>query len=354
MRTETRVRSPISARAGTLYVGTAGFDLGAELEAASRSAGVSRIRAADGLVSIEVGARRLASLISVLSGALGPEVLDRCPATFVPGGEPLRPRHLAGSRTLRSLAGKIQHFWLRELLDNQRLRVHFQPIVRVTDPREVYGYECLVRADDLTDRLVYPARLFQAAVEAKMVGELDAAAHEAAMRTAAAFGVRERLFLNVHPGAIAEGTFRPKRTVRLAESLGLGPDKFVIEVTESTSLDPRQAVRLGARLRRYGVGIAMDDLGAGYATLNLLADLRPDFVKLDIRLITDVDQDPYRAALLETLVQLARRLGIRTIAEGVETEGQWRWLAAAGVDLAQGYLFGYPAAIPASSSFEPL
>ncbi len=340
-------RAPISAQAGTLYVGTAGHDLERGLAVARSTEGVRRIRAEDDLISIEVAPRWLAPLISVLSVTLQPEALDCCPAIFVPGGESLKPHHLARSGTLRSLAGRIQYQWLRELLDNERLLTHFQPVVPVSDPGVVYGYECLVRASDMSGRLVYPQRLFAAASEAGMLAELESAAHAAALRAAAAHGVNQRLFLNVHPGPIADGSFRPKQTVRIAESLGMGPGQFIIEVTESASIDSEQAAQLGARLRKYGVRIALDDLGAGYASLNLLADLRPDYVKFDMQLIRDVDQDPYKGALLDTLVELARRLGIRTVGEGVEREGQWRRLATAGVDLAQGYLFGHPAALPA-------
>jgi EAL domain-containing protein (putative c-di-GMP-specific phosphodiesterase class I) len=343
-------RPPISALAGTLYIGSAGTDLESGLVAARRSEGVTCVRTEDDLVCIEVHARSLAPLISELSTVLNAQTLDRCPATFVPVGESLRTQHLAESGTLRSLTARIQYHWLRELLDNERLLTYFQPIVRIDDPTRAYGYECLVRAADMADRLVYPARLFRAAEEAGLLAELDAAAHATALRSAAAHGVRAHLFLNVHPGPVSDGSFRPKQTVRIADELGMDADQFIIEVTESASLDATQAGQLGTRLRRYGVRIALDDLGAGYATLSLLADLRPDYVKLDMRLIREVDQDSYRGAMLDTLVELARRLGIRTVGEGVETEGQWRRLASAGVDLAQGYLFGHPSATPAQPS----
>ncbi len=92
--------------------------------------------------------------------------------------------------------------------------------------------------------------------------------------------------------------------------------------------------------------MALDDLGAGYSSLNLLASLRPDFVKLDVGLVRDVDRDPYRTAIAAKLLDLAKDLGVIVVAEGVETEEQWRWLVAHGADLAQGFFFARPASPP--------
>jgi EAL domain-containing protein (putative c-di-GMP-specific phosphodiesterase class I) len=92
--------------------------------------------------------------------------------------------------------------------------------------------------------------------------------------------------------------------------------------------------------------VALDDLGSGYCSLNLLASLRPDFVKLDIGLAQGPGRDPYRAAISRKLIELADDLGVAVIVKGIETEEQWRWLAAHGAEYAQGYFFAEPASPP--------
>lgn len=92
--------------------------------------------------------------------------------------------------------------------------------------------------------------------------------------------------------------------------------------------------------------MALDDLGAGYSSLALTHEIRPDFVKLDRNLIQGVADDPYKAVIAEKALQLTRELGIRSIAEGVETEAELGWLQEQGADLVQGFLIARPAPEP--------
>ena len=98
--------------------------------------------------------------------------------------------------------------------------------------------------------------------------------------------------------------------------------------------------------RGAGFRVALDDLGSGYGSLNLLSQLKPDFVKLDMKLIRDVDRDPYKAEITRKLLEMARGLGVATIVEGIETQGEWEWAHENGADYAQGYLFARPASPP--------
>ena len=98
--------------------------------------------------------------------------------------------------------------------------------------------------------------------------------------------------------------------------------------------------------RAAGFKVALDDIGSGYSSLNLLHQLRPDFIKLDIELVRDVDKDPYKALVAEKIFEIAVQLGIQTIAEGVEREEEYEWVRARGANYAQGYLFGRPAPQP--------
>ncbi len=128
------------------------------------------------------------------------------------------------------------------------------------------------------------------------------------------------------------------------ESSGLSPDQMVFEVTESEEIKDSKHLRntLGF-YRESGFRIALDDLGSGYGSLNPLGALRPDFVKLDMGLVRQVDRNPYHAVIASKLLELAKDLGVAVVAEGIETEEQCRWLVAHGADFMQGYFFAKPA-----------
>jgi EAL domain-containing protein (putative c-di-GMP-specific phosphodiesterase class I) len=122
-------------------------------------------------------------------------------------------------------------------------------------------------------------------------------------------------------------------------------------VVESDAVsDTEHLLNIVKFYRQKGFRIALDDLGAGYGSLNLLTSLKPDFVKFDRELICGVDLDPYKQKVFVKLVEMAHELGIHTLAEGVETEGEYRWLAAQGVEYLQGYFFARPASPPPTSA----
>ena len=98
--------------------------------------------------------------------------------------------------------------------------------------------------------------------------------------------------------------------------------------------------------RQAGFRVALDDLGAGYGSLNLLSQLRPDFVKLDMKLVRDVHLDPYKAGITSQLLEMARKLGIATVAEGIESAGELDWFRDHGVDFVQGFYIARPASPP--------
>ena len=128
----------------------------------------------------------------------------------------------------------------------------------------------------------------------------------------------------------------------------------MFEVVESEKIeDPDELLSILNCYRQAGFRVVLDDLGAGYSSLNLLARLQPDFIKIDIELIRNVDRDPYKSRVAAKLLELAKELHVATVVEGVETPGQWRWAKDHGADLAQGFLFARPAASPPPSSWYP-
>ena len=127
---------------------------------------------------------------------------------------------------------------------------------------------------------------------------------------------------------------------------------YVFEVVESDEIsDIDSLMEITDHLRDAGCLLALDDVGAGYNSLNLVAQLKPDFIKIDMGLIRGVDDDVFKARVTAKLLELARELDVKTIVEGVETESEWRWAVQHGADFAQGYLFARPAPVPPKSAF---
>ncbi len=124
----------------------------------------------------------------------------------------------------------------------------------------------------------------------------------------------------------------------------------MFEVVESDEIsDIDRLLRILDFYREVGLRVALDDVGAGYSSLKLLARLKPDFIKLDMDLIRNVDRDVYKAQVASKLLELARELHVSTVVEGVETVGEWQWATEHGADFAQGYLFARPEPWPAAA-----
>ena len=114
----------------------------------------------------------------------------------------------------------------------------------------------------------------------------------------------------------------------------------MFEVVESDQIDDRmQLLKILDLFREAGCRVALDDVGAGYNSLHLLTEVKPDFVKLDMQLIRGVHKDIYKSCVARKLLELSRELGVMTVAEGVETVEEWQWTRDHGADLVQGYLF---------------
>ena len=136
-------------------------------------------------------------------------------------------------------------------------------------------------------------------------------------------------------------------TVAAISEVGIPPANVVFEIIESDHTpDANHLKSLIAYYRQAGFRVALDDLGAGYSSLNLIHQLRPDIMKLDMELIRGIHQDSYKASITEKLLELAQKLGILTVAEGIETPEELRWVREHGVDFVQGYLIARPSSPP--------
>jgi EAL domain-containing protein (putative c-di-GMP-specific phosphodiesterase class I) len=235
------------------------------------------------------------------------------------------------------------------LLGDVVLDVAFQPIVDL-ESFAPFGYEVLGRArsGDGT-RHHRPDRLLEEAHARGTLLKLDRAWRALAISRIAEAQARRDLcwFFNVDTRCIDDPELTRGFTRAALEASGLGSLRVVIELGERDPLlDAERLARLVPRYAQQGFAIALDDLGAGHASLNRLVELRPDVAKLDMALIRGIDGDPYRLALLKSLVRFAEEVGMHLVAEGIETAAELDAVRRQGVAFGQGYLLGRPRALP--------
>jgi EAL domain-containing protein (putative c-di-GMP-specific phosphodiesterase class I) len=258
---------------------------------------------------------------------------------------------LMQSQTLAELIDWMNGQWVKQTIREKRLATHFQPIVQCSEPNHVFAYECLLRGEDDNGDLISPFHLYNAARGAGVLCELDQAARLTAIESASVRNLSTRVFINFNPRSI-EHPSNLDSTLRAALECIIPTEQFVFEVVESDEVrDPDALMDILDICREAGCRVALDDLGAGYSSLNLMAHIKPDFIKLDMDLIRDVDKDVYKSCVASKLLELARELGVGTVVEGVETVGQLQWAIEHGADFAQGYLFARPNADPPQPPF---
>jgi len=235
--------------------------------------------------------------------------------------------------TSRSLsAGERQRDRIEAVLRQHSFHPVFQPIV-ATDSGRVIGHEALTRFEAGAP----PDQIFGEAAAAGLGTRLELACLKAAIAAARALPANSGwLSLNASPELLL-GELR-----RLKDLLTGADRPVVLEVTEHAVIDSYSRLRAALAELPAGVEIAVDDAGAGFASLRHVVELRPAYVKLDISLVRGLDQDPVRQAMVTGLVAFARRSGSALIAEGVETETELAILRSLQVGYVQGFLLGRP------------
>ena len=271
---------------------------------------------------------------------------SNCPAVMLDSGQAFGISHLADMTPLRVLIARKNSSWLGELLAEDRLEMHFQPVLRA-DGSKVFAFEALARGVDAEGQLIQPNRLFGAARDADLMFHLDRAARIAAIRQAHGAGIHETLFINFNPTSVYDPSFCLKTTFDAVNAIGTSPARYVFEVVETDHIsDHGHLKNILAEYRHHGFRVALDDLGAGYSSLNLLQGIRPDFVKLDREMVDGVSSSRYLASITSRLINMAKELDVQLIAEGIETREDWDWLQDHGVDFVQGFYFARPSATP--------
>ena len=216
----------------------------------------------------------------------------------------------------------------------------FHPIVDI-DQGVVWGHEALVRGTDGQG-----AGQILAMVEDAQRYKFDQACRVKAIELAGALFPHSemRLSINFMPNAVYEPAACIRATLNAARRVGFAHRQIMFEFTENERMmDVAHVQRIIAEYRKQGFATALDDFGAGYAGLNLLASFQPDFIKLDMELIRGIATSSARQVIVGGVIQIARQLKVAVIAEGIETHEELATLRAAGIRLFQGYLFARPA-----------
>lgn len=217
------------------------------------------------------------------------------------------------------------------------LKMAFQPILDV-ETRKVFAYEALVRGANGES-----AAEVLGAVGPDEMYVFDQTCRVLAIDTAKRLGMQCNLSINFLPNAVYEPAACIRLTLAAARKVDFPPEKIIFELTESEKIRrPEHALRIIKDYQQRGFLTAIDDFGAGYSGLNLLADFQPHLVKLDMALTRDIDSDLARRAIVSGIIGTCKALGCAVVAEGVESPGELDTLRKMGVTLFQGYLFARP------------
>jgi len=228
-----------------------------------------------------------------------------------------------------------------QLILSENLTSRYEPIVDL-ETRAAIGYEALTRGPE-SSSLRGPDRLFAEAKRYGLTFELDCLCRRIAFAHASCIPRGEKLFLNCLPASIGDPNLRGDGLLSTLEKYRLAPEDLVLEVSERESIENFAIFReVRDSYRELGVQIAVDDAGAGYASLEAIMEIAPDYLKADMTLVRGVDTDPPRREVLNGLGGVAKRIGAQLIAEGIETEEELRVVRELGIRYGQGYLFGPP------------
>lgn len=293
---------------------------------------------------------RLVGIVEQIGRSYGLHMAPRLP-------KPMRPRQLRGvldyalncKNRRRERLSTFEE--LHRALIAGEIVLHYQPKIDLRTG-EMAGCEALARWQHPERGMIAPGEFIPIAEQTGLIVPLTRLVLETAAKQAAVWhreGWQARVAVNV-PADMLTDLELPDRIRALLERHGLSGDALAIEVTESeVARDLLNAMDVLARLRLMGISLSVDDFGTGHSSLVKLRDLPFDEVKIDRTFIAGLTADAHTPALTQATIRLDHSLGMRVVAEGVETQDTADWLKRSGCDVAQGYLYGRPVAPEAFS-----
>jgi diguanylate cyclase (GGDEF)-like protein/PAS domain S-box-containing protein len=326
-------------------------DCGAPEAVAERLGGLLReplqLSDSEAFVSVSIGSARA---LTPGTGTSAEEVLAAANLAMHEAKRAGKGHHVAFDPAMQEKARRRHELGdeLHRAVENREFELHYQPIVAMDDGR-VVGAEALIRWRHPVRGLVPPNDFIQRAEETGLIVPIGTWVVREACRRAAQWRATAGVDLTIAVNVSGRQLRQSQRhdfvsTVRHAlKDAQLEPQRLCLEVTESVLMERAEdAIAMLTELRRDGVEVAIDDFGTGYSSLGALRRLPVNVVKIDRSFVTQLPQDDKDASIAWTIVQLAHRLGMTVVAEGVETAGQHEVLRGNGCDRAQGYLFSRP------------
>jgi len=233
------------------------------------------------------------------------------------------------------------------ILKDELITPIYQPVVSFLNG-EVYGYEALSRVlDNKTSNKIVDLsieQIFRMSDRINKSLELDALCRSKALKNAKSIAKTEKkLFLNVNPNIINNENFKAGLTKGFLDKEGFDFRKVVFEIAESVAIINREIFLASINhYRNQNYMIAIDNVGSGYSGLNMINDIKPDIIKLDMNLIRNIDKDETKRFLCRAMVDFCKNAGIKVLAKGIETEEELKTLIKLDIELGQGYFIGYP------------
>jgi diguanylate cyclase (GGDEF)-like protein len=248
-------------------------------------------------------------------------------------------------RMERSDAGRLRLLGeVRGALSEKQFVLHYQPKVDLED-RRIVGVEALVRWQHPRLGLLAPDRFIGLVEQTALIGPLTLEVIEQALAQTAAWrhrGIAVHMAVNLSARNLLDPQL-PQRISALLSRYEVPAERLVVEVTESSTMaDPDRGIRVLETLRGIGVGVSIDDFGTGNASIEYLARLPATELKIDRSFVTDIPGNDRDRAIVRSTIDLARNLGLRVVAEGIEREETMECLMAEGCAMGQGYLFSRP------------
>lgn len=253
--------------------------------------------------------------------------------------------YVISSRGAYDSAARLQFVTrLRKAVESQRWTLYYQPVIELATGKMV-GVEALIRWIEADGTMVPPIEFIPLAEELGLIEQIgDWVVRELVYQVLAwrELDMDLEVGFNLSPRQFWQPDLAERILSRIREG-GVDPTKIVVEVTESSAmLDPDKAQDILLELHAGGLSIAIDDFGTGYSSLSRLREMPVRVLKIDRSFVSHVDQDPQSASIVSAFIQLAGGLGMTTLAEGIETEGELAFLREHGCELGQGFLFSKP------------
>lgn len=231
---------------------------------------------------------------------------------------------------------------LDSVIEYEQIRTFFQPIVSLKDA-SVMGYEALSRGPK-GSWLEQPGVLFRVAAERNRLWELEYLCRLKAIERSKEISRTKKIFINVDPKVILDERYKIGFTKEFLTAHGIDPTHIIFEITERTCVEDYQGfLKVINNYTDQGYEIAVDDTGAGYSGLRMLAEVHPQYIKIDMELVRDIDKKRINQALIKALRDFADATDMKVIAEGIETIEELNTLIGLEVEYGQGYLFQRPA-----------